>query len=398
MLLTNLNAATMRDHYGLIEDAAILIEDGRIAWVGPRAEAPSGMHGINCQGRLVTPGLIDCHTHLVYGGNRAHEFEMRLGGIAYADIAKSGGGIASTVRATRTQSEGELVASALKRLDALLAEGITTVEIKSGYGLDERTELKMLRVVRELDKLRPVDVAATYLGAHAIPPEFHNDREGYVKLICEQVIPAVVKFRLADAVDAFCEKIAFTVEETARVFEAARAHGLRIKLHAEQLSNLGGAKMAASFNALSVDHIEYLDDSGVEAIAKSGTVAVLLPGAFYYLREKQAPPVAALRHHGVPMAIATDLNPGSSPIHSILTTMNMACVLFGLRPDEALRGVTVNGARALGLNDRGMIVPGMKADLAIWDAERPGDLCYPIGYNPLTAVIKNGKTVRGTLS
>jgi imidazolonepropionase len=398
MLLTNLNAASMRDHYGLIEDAAILIEDGRIAWVGPRAEAPSGMHGINCRGRLVTPGLIDCHTHLVYGGNRAHEFEMRLGGVAYADIAKSGGGIAATVRATRTQSEGELVASALKRLDALLSEGITTVEIKSGYGLDERTELKMLRVVRELGKLRPVDVAATYLGAHAIPPEFHNDRDGYVKLICEQVIPAVVKFRLADAVDAFCEKIAFSVEETARVFEAAKAHGLRVKLHAEQLSNLGGAKMAASFGALSADHIEYLDDDGVEAIATSGTVAVLLPGAFYYLREKQAPPVAALRHHGVPMAIATDLNPGSSPIHSILTTMNMACVLFGLRPDEALRGVTVNGAKALGLNDRGMIAPGLKADIAIWDAERPGDLCYPIGYNPLTAVIKNGKIVRGALT
>ena len=397
MLLTNLKAATLRDHYGLIEDAAILIEDGRIAWVGPRAEAPSGMHGINCQGRLVTPGLIDCHTHLVYGGNRAHEFEMRLGGITYADIAKSGGGIASTVRATRTQSEAELVASALKRLDTLLAEGITTVEIKSGYGLDERTEMKMLRVARELGKLRPVDISATYLGAHAFPPEYHDNRDGYIKLICEQVIPAIARLRLADAVDAFCEKIAFTVEETARVFTAAKAHGLPVKLHAEQLSNLGGTKMAASFNALSADHIEYLDEEGVEAIARSGTVAVLLPGAFYYLREKQAPPVTALRNAGVPIAVATDLNPGSSPIHSLLTTMNMACVLFGLRPDEALRGVTVNAAMALGLNDRGMIAPGLKADLALWDAERPGDLCYPIGYNPLTAVIKNGLTVRGAL-
>ncbi len=398
MLLTNLKAATMRDHYGLIEDAAILVEHGRIAWVGHRADAPASAESRNCGGRLVTPGLIDCHTHLVYGGNRAHEFEMRLGGIAYADIAKSGGGIASTVRATRSQSEAELVGSALKRLDTLLREGITTIEIKSGYGLDVRTEIKMLRVARELGKLRPVDVVSSYLGAHAFPPEYHGDREAYLKLVCEEAIPQIAAQRLADAVDAFCEKIAFTVEETARVFEAAKAHGLKVKLHAEQLSNLGGAKMAAGFGALSVDHIEYLDQEGVEAMARTGTVAVLLPGAFYYLRETQHPPVAALRHHGVPIAVSTDLNPGSSPIHSLLTTMNMACVLFGLRPDEALRGVTVNAARALGLADRGMITPGLKADLAVWDVERPGDLCYPIGYNPLAAVIKNGRIVKGDLA
>jgi imidazolonepropionase len=397
MLLTNLKAATMQHGYGLIEDAAILIAGGKIAWVGPRAEAPAAQHTHNCQGRLVTPGLIDCHTHLVFGGNRAHEFEMRLGGIAYADIAKAGGGIASTVRATRTQSDAELVAAALKRLDTLLAEGITTIEIKSGYGLDVDTEMKMLRVARELGKLRPVDVITSFLGAHALPPEFQDNRDAYLKLVCDEALPAIAALKLADAVDAFCEKIAFSVEETARVFKAARRHNLPVKLHAEQLSNLGGAKMAASFGALSVDHIEYLDDSGVEAIAKSGTVAVLLPGAFYYLREKQQPPVAALRHAAVPIAISTDLNPGSSPIHSLLTTMNMACVLFGLRPDEALRGVTVNAARALGLKDRGTIAAGQKADLALWDAERPGDLCYPIGYNPLAAVIRSGTLVRGEL-
>lgn len=398
MLLTNLKAATMQHGYGLIEDAAILIEDGKIAWVGPRAEAPAAAHPHNCQGRLVTPGLIDCHTHLVYGGNRANEFEMRLGGIAYAEIAKSGGGIASTVRATRSQSDGQLVAAALKRLDTLLAEGITTIEIKSGYGLDVRTEMKMLRVARELGKLRPVDVVTSYLGAHALPPEYHDNREGYLKLVCEEAIPAIATQKLADAVDAFCEKIAFTVEETARVFNTARGYNLPVKLHAEQLSNLGGAKMAASFHALSVDHVEYLDDDGIEAIAKSGTVAVLLPGAFYYLKETQQPPVAALRRAGVPMAIATDLNPGSSPIHSLLTTMNMACLLFGLRPEEALRGVTVNAAKALGLADRGTLAAGQKADLAFWDAERPGDLCYPIGFNPLSAVMRNGKLVRGSLT
>ncbi len=397
MLLTNCTAATLREGYGLIEDAAILIHEGRIVWVGPRSEAPSGQFAHDCGGRLVTPGLIDCHTHLVYGGNRAHEFEKRLTGVTYAEIAQSGGGIMSTVRATRTESETSLLASALKRLDTLLAEGITTIEVKSGYGLDVETEIKMLRVARELGKLRPVDVVTSYLGAHALPPEFQNARDTYLRLVCEQAIPAIAELRLADAVDAFCEKIAFSVEETERVFVAARANGLAVKLHAEQLSNLGGAKMAAAMGALSVDHIEYLDDEGVAAIAASGTVAVLLPGAFYYLRETQSPPVAALRSAGVPIAVATDLNPGSSPVHSLLATMNMACILFRLTPEEALMGVTVNAAKALGLDDRGQIMPGMKADLALWDVERPGDLCYPLGYNPIAAVFKDGKVVRGAL-
>ena len=397
MLLTNLTAATMRESYGLIEDAAILIEGRAIAWIGPRAEAPPSHRTIDCGGRLATPGLVDCHTHIVYGGNRAHEFEKRLSGVSYAEIAQAGGGIASTVRATRSQSEAELTASALKRLDTLLAEGITTIEIKSGYGLDRDTELKMLRVARALGRQRPVDVVTSYLGAHALPPEFKENRAGYVDLVCKEVLPAVANEYLADAVDAFCEGIAFSVAETRRVFEAAKALGIPVKLHAEQLSNLGGAIMAAGFGALSVDHIEYLDQAGVDAIAMSGTVAVLLPGAFYYLREKQMPPVEALRKAGVPIAIATDLNPGSSPVHSLLTTMNMACVLFGLTPLEALRGVTVNAAKALGLSDRGILAPGMKADIALWDAERPGDLAYPLGFNPLNAVIRNGDIVRGKL-
>ena len=397
MLLTNLTAATMRDGYGLIEDAAILIEGGRIAWVGPRTQAPSGHETTDCEGRLATPGLIDCHTHIVYGGSRAHEFEQRLTGVSYAEIARAGGGIAATVRMTRAESEADLAASALRRLDALLAEGVTTIEVKSGYGLDRDTEVKMLKVARELSQWRPVDVVTTYLGAHALPPEFKDDRKGYLDLVCTQVLPAVAKANLADAVDAFCEGIAFSVDETRRVFEVAKSLGLPVKLHAEQLSNLGGSAMAAQFGALSVDHIEYLDQAGVDAIAASGTVAVLLPGAFYYLREKQAPPVAALRKAGVPMAVATDLNPGTSPVHSILTAMNMSCVLFGLTPEEALRGVTDNAAKALGLYDRGLLTPGMRADIALWNTQRPGDLAYPLGFNPLAAVIHNGELVRGIL-
>ncbi|MGL4592913.1 MAG: imidazolonepropionase [Aestuariivirga sp.] len=397
MLLTNLQAATMTGGYGIVAKAAVLIENGRIAWVGPAAEAPSGS-AIDCGGRLLTPGLVDCHTHLVYGGNRANEFELRLTGVPYAEIAKAGGGIAATVRATRAESEAQLQASALKRLDTLLTEGITTVEIKSGYGLDVDTELKMLRVARQLGQDRPVDVRTTFLGAHTFPPDYRDRRADYVRLVCDQALPAAAKAGLADAVDAFCESIAFSVAETEEVFRAAKAHGLPVKLHAEQLSNLGGAKLAARYGALSVDHIEYLDDEGVDAIAAAGTVAVLLPGAFYYLREKQPPPVAALRSKNVPISIATDLNPGSSPVHSLLATMNMACVLFGLTPEEALLGVTANAARALGLADRGRIAPGLKADLALWDAERPGELAYPLGFNPLAAVIRNGALVRGSFA
>jgi imidazolonepropionase len=401
MLLTNLNIATMTgSDYGLIPRGAILLDERGIAWVG-RADEDGRQPDddvIDCGGRLATPGLIDCHTHLVYGGSRADEFEQRLNGIPYAEIAKAGGGILSTVRATRAASKDSLLASALARLDCLLSEGVTTVEIKSGYGLDTESELKMLEVARRLGNERPVDIVTSFLGAHAIPPEYRDDRQGYVDLVCSDMLPAVKRQGLADAVDAFCEVIAFSISETRQIFEAARRLGLPVKLHADQLSDLGGAALAASFGALSVDHIEYTGDDGVAAIAHSGTVATVLPGAFYYLREKQLPPIAGLRQRGVPIALATDLNPGSSPVHSLLAVMNMGCVLFGLTPLEALRGVTVNAARALGLADRGAIAPGMKADIAIWNADRPGDLAYPMGYNPLTAVIRNGALARGRIA
>lgn len=397
MLLTNLRIATMLGGYGLIEDAAIELKYGLISWIGCSREAPEGKR-IDCGGRLLTPGLIDCHTHLVYGGSRAAEFEMRLNGVSYAEIAKAGGGILSTVKATRAASKEELLASATKRLENLLAEGVTTVEIKSGYGLDVETEMKMLMVARELGRRLPVEVTTTFLGAHAFPPDYRDNRAGYVKLVAKQALPAAHGAGLVDAVDGFCEGIAFSLEETEQVFKAAKALGVPVKLHAEQLSNLGGAALAARYGALSVDHIEYLDEAGVMAIAKSGTVAVLLPGAFYYLREKQLPPVAQLRHHHVPIAIATDLNPGSSPVHSLLTTMNMACVLFGLTPEEALLGITANAARALGLKDRGTLAPGLRADLALWDVERPGDLAYPLGVNPCTCVLRDGEVVRGRLT
>lgn len=434
MLLTNVKIATMADGYGVIENGAVRIDGDHIAEVGDIAVTAG--EAIDCQGKLLTPGLIDCHTHMVYGGNRAHEFEMRLEGVSYSEIAKAGGGILSTVRATREASEDELFASVKQRLACLLAEGVTTVEIKSGYGLDVETECKMLRVARRLGREKPVDVVTSFLGAHAIPPAAlfvptaastaanrrvprtpaHADsdasgadvispvispetvRSEYVRQVCEEAIPAVAAEGLADAVDGFCEGIAFSPAEIERVFKAAQKAGLPVKLHAEQLSNLGGSKLAARYQALSVDHIEYLDEEGVDAIAESGTVAVLLPGAFYYLREKQLPPVDVLRFAGVPIAIATDLNPGSSPVHSLLTTMNMACVLFGLKPEEALMGVTVNAAKALGLSDRGVIAPGKRADLALWDVGRPGDLAYPLGFNPLSAVIRKGKLVRGRLA
>jgi imidazolonepropionase len=394
MLLTNAKIATMTEGYGLIEHGAVKIDDGRIVWVGPAAGATSE-EAIDCKGKLLTPGLIDCHTHLIYGGNRANEFEMRLNGTSYADIAKAGGGIAATVRATRAASEEELHESALRRLDCLLAEGVTTIEIKSGYGLDVETEMRMLRVARKLGHDRAVDVVTSYLGAHALPAEFRDDRQAYIDLACSKALPAVAQAGLADAVDGFCESIAFSAGEIEQVFKAAKRLGIPVKLHAEQLSNLGGAKLAARFGALSVDHIEYLDEEGVDAISESGTVAVLLPGAFYYLREKQVPPVGALRFAGVPIAIATDLNPGSSPIHSLLATMNMACVLFGLTPQEALKGVTVSAAQALGLSNCGRIAPAMKANLALWDVQGPGELAYPLGFNPLVAVMKDGKLARG---
>jgi imidazolonepropionase len=387
--LTNLTLATMIGGYGLIQNAAIVTEGNLITYAGPASGAPLG-EAMDCHGALVTPGLIDCHTHLIYGGNRAPEFEQRLNGATYADIAKAGGGIMSTVRATRAATESELQISAQKRLETLLSEGVTTVEIKSGYGLDIETELKMLRVAKALEKANAVTVKTTFLGAHTFPAEFKENHQEYINMICNQSLPKAFAEGLVDAVDAFCEGIAFSVEETEVVFEAAKKLNLPVKLHAEQLSNLGGAKLAARFNALSVDHIEYLDETGIESIQDSGTVAVLLPGAYYYLREKQAPPVAALRKHNVPMAIATDLNPGSSPVNSLLATMNMACVLFGLTPEEALLGVSANAAKALGLHDRGQIKPGLRADLAFWNIEGPGELAYPLGFNPIAAIMQNG--------
>jgi len=396
-LLNGAKLATMAETgpYGRIENGAVLIENGNIAWVGPATGAPQADEVVSIKG-VLTPGLIDCHTHLVYAGDRADEFEKRLNGVSYAEIAKAGGGILATVRSTRAASEAELVDQSLPRLDCLLAEGVTTVEIKSGYGLDVATELKMLRAARALARVRPVTVVTSFLGAHAFPPEFKHDHAAYVRLVCDEMLPAITAEDLADAVDGFCEGIAFSVAETEQVFEAAAARGLAIKLHAEQLSNLGGAAMAARHGALSVDHIEYLGEAGVEAIAASGTVATLLPGAFYYLKEKQVPPVDLLRRHGVPIAVATDLNPGSSPVHSLLAIMNMAAVLFGLTPAEALAGVTVNAARALGLSDRGRIAPGLRADLALWDVAEPGELVYALGRNPLKAAWAAGECVRGT--
>ncbi len=401
-VLVNARVATMAgsaaDRYGLIEHAAVAISGRTIAWVGSMDRLPAtGAELHDCEGRLVTPGLIDCHTHLVYGGNRANEFEERLNGVSYAEISARGGGIAATVAATRAASDEELLASARRRLDCLLAEGVTTVEVKSGYGLDTGSELKMLRVARALQADRPVDVVTSFLGAHAVPPEFANRPDEYVSLVCDEMLPAVAEAGLADAVDGFCETIAFSPAQIARVFEAARALGLPVKLHAEQLSNQGGGALAARFGALSADHLEYLDDQGVAAMADAGTVAVLLPGAFYYLRERQLPPVAALRAAGVPIAVATDLNPGTSPVHSLLAIMNMTCVLFSLTPAEALAAVTANAARALGLADRGRIEPGLQADLAIWNVQAPGELSYALGCNPCATVIKRGEFARGVI-
>ncbi|WP_243614004.1 imidazolonepropionase [Shimia aestuarii] len=387
-LLTNLTAATLTapGPYGLIPDAAIAVEAGRVRWVGPRAALPKDLvvrDQVDLGGRLVTPGLIDCHTHLVHGGNRAAEFEMRLNGASYEEVARAGGGIVSTVRATREASEEALLDAALCRADALIAEGVTTLEIKSGYGLDIETELRMLRVARAVATKRPVRVRTSFLGAHAVPPEYTGRADAYIDDICLPALRAAHEQDLVDAVDGFCEGIAFSPTQIARVFDLAKELDLPVKLHAEQLSNLGGAAMAAGYGALSADHIEYLDTAGVTAMAKSGTVAVLLPGAFYTLHETQAPPIPALRDQGVPIALATDANPGSSPLTSLLLTMNMGCTLFRLTPEEALRGVTVHAARALGLKDVGTIACGQRADLAVWSVEDPAELAYRIGFNPL---------------
>lgn len=380
--------------YGAVEDGVVAARDGRILYAGPRSEAPAfaAAETIDCGGRWITPGLIDCHTHLVHGGDRAHEFELRLQGASYEEIARAGGGILSTVTATRAASEDTLFASADRRLAALLAEGVTTVEIKSGYGLETQAEVKTLRVARRIGRERPVRVRTTFLGAHAVPPEFKGRSGDYTTLVAGPMLDAVWAEGLADAVDVFCEGIAFSPDETRTVFEAAQAKGLAIKIHAEQLSNLGGAALAAGMGALSADHLEYLDEAGVIAMAKAGTVAVVLPGAFYFLRETQKPPIELLRRHGVAIALATDVNPGSSPLTSPLLVMNMACTLFRLTPEEALAGLTRHAAQALGLsNEIGTLEAGKACDLAIWDIERPAELAYRIGFNPLHARIWNGQ-------
>ncbi|SMH33286.1 imidazolonepropionase [Mesorhizobium australicum] len=388
-LLDNLRIATMAGPHGWgMVDGAIGIEDGRIAFVGA---APAGWQGVEREdfaGRLATPALIDCHTHLVFGGNRAREFEMRLEGATYEEIARAGGGIVSSVTQTRALSEDELVAQALPRLDALLAEGVATVEVKSGYGLTIAHELKMLRVARRLGGLRPVRVVTSWLAAHAVPAEYKGRADAYLDEVALPGLEAAQAEGLVDAVDGFCEGIAFSPAQIGKVFEKARALGLPVKLHAEQLSNLGGARLAASFGALSADHLEHLDAAGVAAMAAAGTVAVLLPGAYYFLRETQAPPVKLLREAGVPIALATDCNPGTSPLTSVLTTMNMGCTLFRLTPQEALAGFTRNAARALGLSEEiGTLEPGKRAEIAIWNAAEPAELAYRIGFNPLHALL-----------
>jgi len=384
-LITDCRLAAMvegGEPYGAIDDGAILIADGRIVWAGPRADLPvhKAVETDRLDGRWVTPGLIDCHTHLVFGGDRSGEFEQRLGGATYEDIARAGGGIVSTMTATRAASEEALYASALTRLSGLKATGVTTVEIKSGYGLDHDSELKMLRVARRLGHEAGVRVRTSYLGLHAVPPEHRADRAAYVDKAVDEILPAAHAEGLVDAVDAYCEPIAFSTDEVARLFDRARALGLPVKLHADQLSDGGGAALAAEYGALSADHIEHTTEAGIQAMAGAGVVAVLLPGAFLMLRETTPPPVDLLRRHGVAMAVATDCNPGTSPVASMTAALNLACVQFRLTPEEALAGATRHAAKALGLQDEtGTLEPGKAADLAVWDIERPAELCYWLG-------------------
>ena len=392
-LWTEARLLTMAD-VPVVERGVVAARDGRLLYAGPAEEAPrfDADRTIRCDGRWITPGLIDCHTHLVHGGDRAHEFELRLAGASYEEIARAGGGIVSTMAATRKASEDELVAEALPRLDALIAEGVTTVEIKSGYGLETAAEMRTLEAARRLGSERPVTVATTFLGAHALPPEFAGDPDGYIAHVCDEMLPAVADAGLADAVDAFCEGIGFTAAQTDRVFAAARARGLPVKLHAEQLSNQHGASLAAGYGALSADHLEYLDAEGIAAMARAGTVATLLPGAFYFTRETRLPPVEALRSAGVPIAIATHSNTRTSPLTTRLLVMNMAATRFRLTVEECLAGTTINAARALGLaHEVGSLEPGKACDLAIWDIERPAELVYRMGFNPLHASIWRGQ-------
>jgi len=391
LLLSNVHLATMDNGYGLLHDAALAVKDGRIAWIGARCDAPPAAREHDCGGAWLTPGLIDCHTHIVHGGNRSDEWEARLNGATYEDIARQGGGIMATVRATRALDVDALVAASLPRVKALLAEGVTTLEIKSGYGLALDAEERMLRAARRIGELLPVRVVTTFLGAHALPPEFAGRPDDYMSNVCDVMLPALAEQGLVDAVDAFCERIGFTNAQTARVFDKAGALGLPVKLHAEQLSDQGGAALVARHGGLSADHLEHLIEEGIAAMARAGTVAVLLPGAYYYLRETTMPPIAALRAAGVPMAVATDCNPGTSPLTSLLLALNMACTLWRLTPQEALLGVTAHAARALGLQDEiGTLTVGKRADLALWNIARPADLAYAIGFNPCKAVIHGG--------
>ncbi|UGV28413.1 imidazolonepropionase [Rhodopseudomonas boonkerdii] len=399
ILWTNARLATMTEGQpglGIVENGCIAAKDGRIAFVGATFDLPAAADTakrIDCGGRWITPGLVDCHTHLVYGGHRANEFAMQLEGATYEEISRSGGGIASSMRSTRAASEAQLVASGLKRLDHLIAEGVTTVEIKSGYGLDKETEIRCLTATRQLGRERDVTVVITFLGAHAMPPEAKGDKDAYIDAVIRDTLPAVVELNLADAVDAFCEGIAFSPDQTARLFDAAQAYGLPVKLHADQLSNLHGAKLAADYGALSADHLEHTDEDGVIALTKAGTVAVVLPGAYYTLRETQAPPIALFRKHGTHLALATDSNPGTSPLTSLLLTMNMGATLFRMTVDECLLGVTREGARALGkLGEIGTLEAGKFCDLAIWDIETPAELVYRVGFNPIHARIRHGRT------
>ena len=391
------NAATMANGtYSIIENAAIVTRDGLIEWIGSRERLPAGEYGQvhSLDGAWVTPGLIDCHTHTVFGGNRSGEFEQRLQGVSYADIAAAGGGIASTVRATRAASEDELFTSARQRLTCLLRDGVTSVEIKSGYGLSLDSERKMLRVIRRLGETLPVTVRSTCLAAHALPPEYTGRADDYIDHICDEMLPALAAEGLVDAVDAFCEYLAFSPAQVERVFKVAQGLGLPVKLHAEQLSSLHGSSLAARYQALSADHLEFMTEADALAMAQSGTVAVLLPGAFYFLRETQLPPMDALRKHGVKIAIASDLNPGTSPALSLRLMLNMACTLFRMTPEEALAGVTLHAATALGMGDtHGSLEPGKVADFVAWNIDRPADLAYWLGGDLDKRVVRHGTDV-----
>lgn len=395
-LWVNVNLATMQhgQGYGEITDGAIATRHGKIVWLGKRSDLPAGVQVSqehDGQGGWITPGLIDCHTHIVYAGNRSNEWEARLNGVPYEQIAREGGGIVSTVRATRGADLESLLNQSLPRVRALISEGVTTLEIKSGYGLDLANEEKMLRAAREIQARLGVTVRTTFLGAHALPPEYAGRADAYIDEVCNVMLPALVEQGLVDAVDAFCENIGFTPAQTERVFQAARQHGLPVKLHAEQLSDQGGAQLTARYGGLSADHLEHLSAEGIAAMAQAGTVAVLLPGAFYYLRDTQLPPVQAMRNAGVAMAVSTDCNPGTSPLTSLLLAMNMACTIFRLTPLEALTGTTLHAAKALGMDDtHGSLELGKKADFALWDIDRPGDLAYAMGFNPCREIVKEG--------